>query len=350
MSVSRKVLRKMKKVMGVIGAVPVLTACSSQISRANGEVRATFDYFTGTLRFSGDGVIDGSWKDCYNKDSVRRVVIVNGIKEIGHSAFYGCISLQEITIPNSVTSIGSYAFSGCNSLKEINIPKSVSSIGVAAFWHCESLREIKIPNSVITIGVGAFRDCTSLTEITIPRSVTAIAKYTFTNCRSLTKITIPCSVTDIGQESFFNCKSLTEIKIPTSVTAVGVRAFAGCEELMTVEFEGFEKNSRAFKVLDLCYEKDKREYEAKKRDKRILSKIRQTTWNNLKSNILEKFFYKKSIEIAKVGYCAFGNCKKLSYLDTDGRKVKCCYANVFQNTPLEHIENEIICGKYIAKP
>ena len=141
MSVSKKVLRKMKKVMGVIGAIPVLVACSSQISRAL--VNVEFDSSTGTLRFSGNGEIGMSWQSSYESSSVKSVVIENGIKEISDSAFHDCESLREIIIPNSVYSIGEYAFCCCKSLKKITIPNSVNIIGKFAFWNCANLGTVE---------------------------------------------------------------------------------------------------------------------------------------------------------------------------------------------------------------
>ena len=44
------------------------------------------------------------------------VVIPEGVKEIGYSAFYNCKSLASVTIPDSVTEIGWRAFEGCKKI------------------------------------------------------------------------------------------------------------------------------------------------------------------------------------------------------------------------------------------
>ena len=45
--------------------------------------------------------------------TIRKVVIKDGVTNIGREAFEHCSSLTSITIPNSVTSIGDYAFYLC---------------------------------------------------------------------------------------------------------------------------------------------------------------------------------------------------------------------------------------------
>lgn len=46
-------------------------------------------------------------------------VIPNGIKTIGHYAFWDCIGLTEIDIPSSVTSIEEGGFYNCENLKKV---------------------------------------------------------------------------------------------------------------------------------------------------------------------------------------------------------------------------------------
>ena len=173
----------------------------------------------GTLTISGTGAMKDY--DYYNnpspasqkKDSVKKVVIEDGVTSIRNSAFYDCNSLTSITIPNSVTSIGAYAFSNCYYLTNITIPNSVTSIENYAFRSCSSLTSITIPDSVTSIGELAFYSCDSLTSITISNSVTSIGERAFAYCSSLTSITIPDSVTSIGEAAFSDCTNLKTISL-----------------------------------------------------------------------------------------------------------------------------------------
>ena len=194
----------------------------------------------GTLTISGTGAMKDY--DYYNnpspasqkKDSVKKVVIEDGVTSIRNSAFYDCNSLTSITIPNSVTSIGAYAFSNCYYLTNITIPNSVTSIENYAFRSCSSLTSITIPDSVTSIGKLAFYSCDSLTSITISNSVTSIEERAFAYCSRLTSITIPDGVTSIGDATFSNCEGLTSITIPDSVTSIGSSAFKNCRSLQTI--------------------------------------------------------------------------------------------------------------------
>jgi len=193
--------------------------------------------------------------------NLTSIAIPEGVTNIPQTAFYVCGSLTSVTIPNSVTSIGHAAFAHCYSLTDITIPNRVTSIGTSAF-DCCGLTFIDIPNSVTSIGEGAFRVCNGLTSIevdsensnyksengvlfnkamttlvaypggkqgeyVIPEGVTSIEESAFTGCGSLTSITIPNSVINIGAYAFQSCSSLTDITIPNSVTSIGHAAFRG---------------------------------------------------------------------------------------------------------------------------
>ena len=220
-----------------------------------------FDESTGTLTISGTGAMinydyDNRPWESY-EDSIKTVVIEDGVTTIGDSAFEDCTGITNITIPDSITSISNLAFSYCDSLTSVAIPDSVTTIGELAFCGCDSLTSVIIGNDVALIGNGAFSGCDSLTSITIPDSVTTIGEYAFSSCSSLTSViipnsvtsisdgayeccdnltsvTIPDSVTKIGEDAFYNCTSLTSITIPDSVTAIGEDAFSGCFSLTSV--------------------------------------------------------------------------------------------------------------------
>ena len=142
----------------------------------------------GVLTISGTGEMydysnRGPWAD-----SIKRVIIGDGVTTIGDDAFIGCSSLTSVTIPNSVTIIDRYAFASCSSLTSVTIPNSVTTIGNSAFSGCSSLTSVNIPNSVTTIGSEAFSGCTNLKKVNIGKSVKDIGEYAFDYCTSITQI------------------------------------------------------------------------------------------------------------------------------------------------------------------
>ena len=197
-------------------------------------------YEDGTLNISGTGAMknytdySSNQSPVFDNDTIKNVVIEDGVTSIGNSAFEGCGGLISITILDSVTSIGNFAFSGCVGLTNITIPNSVTCIGMKAFGGCSGLTSITIPNSVTSMGEGAFEFCSSLTSILLPDGITSIEVGAFVNCESLTDITIPDGVTSIGDWAFEDCSNLTSITIPSSVTNIGIRAFDGCSNLTSI--------------------------------------------------------------------------------------------------------------------
>ena len=151
-------------------------------------VTATFDEETGILTISGTGNMENweyenkaPWYEI--RESIKEVIIEEGITSIGDYAFANCTSLTSIEIPEGVTSIGICAFGGCTSLTSIEIPDSVINIKNYAFYFCASLENIEIPENVNSIGASAFEGCTSLTNITIPENLTNIEYDVFEGAR-----------------------------------------------------------------------------------------------------------------------------------------------------------------------
>lgn len=214
----------------------------------------------GTLTISGSGDMnsyfdDKPWEAYLGQ--IRKVVIEEGITEIGYyvfegcfrmktvsiadsvqrirsSAFRGCESLQQVVIPGKVTEIAGSVFYGCKALKNVVIPAGVTKIGDSAFYGCESLEEITIPAGVTEIGYSAFSSCKNLKEIVIPAGVTTIENSTFNYCSALESVTLPQGITSIGSNVFYNCDNLETLQIPSTVTSIGSYAFQNCDGLTTL--------------------------------------------------------------------------------------------------------------------
>lgn len=128
-----------RKVFAVLAAIVVVT----------GFVGA--EDFPAYLKMAGTTIFG-----CDKASVPADLVIPNGVKIIGESAFYNCDRLTSVTIPSSVMFIGHNAFNDCDGLTSVTIPEGVRGIGEDAFANCRSLADVTIPKSVTKIWSGAF--------------------------------------------------------------------------------------------------------------------------------------------------------------------------------------------------
>ena len=112
----------------------------------------------------------------------KKASIHFGTKVICDYAFAMWSDLEEITIPSSVVRIGAGAFYGCNSLRSIVIPEGVETIEEDTFAECHWLEKVYLPSTLKEIRKGAFSNCSSLTEIVIPESVSFCDEHAFEGC------------------------------------------------------------------------------------------------------------------------------------------------------------------------
>ena len=105
----------------------------------------------GTLTINGKGHMaefyDAPEWLSYN---FTKVVVEDGVCDIGEEAFLNAESLESVELAESVTIIGDRAFYGCENLKNVKF-NSVSYIGSMAFYGCMSFTDIEIPETVNTI-------------------------------------------------------------------------------------------------------------------------------------------------------------------------------------------------------
>ena len=174
----------------------------------------------------------------YSCKSLTSINIPDKMTTIGDGTFESCSSLATVTLPESLESIGNDAFNCCASLTSINIPDKVNTIGDGAFESCSYLITVTLPESLESIGSDAFYNCTNLTSITIPDKVTTIADNTFNNCLNLATVTLPENLESIGNDAFYNCPSLKSINIPDKVTTIGNGTFFHCQALTSINIPG----------------------------------------------------------------------------------------------------------------
>lgn len=90
--------------------------------------------------FEGTGDPACPWEN--EKQKIKKVIIEEGVTNIGKNAFHGCSELAEVHISKTVKKIGDSAFQDCTALTQIDIPDSVNSVGSFAFIGCTRLTEV----------------------------------------------------------------------------------------------------------------------------------------------------------------------------------------------------------------
>lgn len=124
----------------------------------------------GVLTISGSGDMVFHAASTRHGLDIKKIIIEDGVTNIGISAFYGCSNLTSVEIPSSVTYIECQVFYGCSSLTSVKIPSSVETIAHHVFYGCSSLTSVEIPSNVKSIGYNAFDDCSELSTIKILNS------------------------------------------------------------------------------------------------------------------------------------------------------------------------------------
>ncbi len=166
------------------------------------------------------------------KNSIKDVVIGEGITHLGNYTFSDYDKLISVSLPNSLETIGEEVFNHCDALKEITFGNSLASIGRYAFSNCDQLQEITLPNSLTTIGEACFYSCDNI-SITFGNSLVKIEKHAFYACGELGNIVFPNSLTTIGEYAFYGC-NINSITLGSGIKDIEANAFYGCNELRLI--------------------------------------------------------------------------------------------------------------------
>ena len=164
---------------------------------------------------------------------LKKVVIKDGVTNVGDYALFFLPAATQVTLPDSVTSIGRYGIAMCSKLTGMSIPKGVTGIGDFGLAG-NGLTAVTLPDGLQSLGRGAFDSCASLTNTTLPAAITAVPGKCFADCTKLLNVKYAGTVTAIGDLAFESCKALTAAPIPETVTEIGASAFTGCTALTDV--------------------------------------------------------------------------------------------------------------------
>lgn len=142
----------------------------------------TYDYKTKTLTFSGSGEMYSGYPDegvgvddedeyyynFFSRDPNKKI-----IKE----------EMEKVVIGDGITNVGAYAFKDCKALKEVKLGKNVKQIGEGAFGDCSSVKKVNWTDRIEAIGKEAFRGCANLRNLYVGKSMKKIEDFAFYDCK-----------------------------------------------------------------------------------------------------------------------------------------------------------------------
>ena len=263
---------------------------------------------------------------------------------IGEYAFSGQTKITAVNnIPDSVNKIGQYAFTGLQSLKKIVLPQGITDIPKGMLQNCYALESVTIQENVLTIGTSAFFNTYALTTITLPSGLTTIGETAF-QASGIVSVVCPddSKLASIGARAFLNCTKLTSINLPATFTELPVyigstaggntstytysEAFKGCTSLKYIDISGVDS------IHDSTFEG--------------CTGLENVVLSETLEYIGKKAFYGTPITelalpatLTEIGASAFENCQKLTTVTFDpassmtelGTSVTAA-DNIFKNT------------------
>lgn len=199
---------------------------------------ATYDY-DASWDDMDDSYVGNQWLDEETIVKIKKIVLGDGITQIGNFAFAGCTNLQEIVFPQkSLKKIKENVFYGCSSLKEFIVPEGVESLGDSSFYGCSSIEKISFPSTLKEIPCFANdgEGLPKLRSVELAEGIEKIADGAFCYHKNLKTIVLPSTLKEIGEYSF-DFSGFVEITIPSNLKKVTRRAFEGDTNLKYVNLE-----------------------------------------------------------------------------------------------------------------
>lgn len=227
-------------------------------------VKYTYDYETKTLTISGTGNMYNGYEDEDGGTDDEEEYYYNFLSDSPNKKIIKG-EMGKLVIQDGVTNIGGYAFKECTALKEVEMGKSVKVIEEYAFEGCTALKKVHWTDKIEEIAEGSFRTCENLTKLYVGKSVKSIDDYAFIRCNNLKQIKVHKSNQNFSMRGnmLLNRKqtklvlgcfaSDTTCHIYSSVTSFNVNALT---DKNIEKFEVSSKNKKYASKNGLLYSKD----------------------------------------------------------------------------------------------
>lgn len=166
-------------------------------------------------------------------NTITKVVIPEGVKNIASYAFANLTALEEVVLPSTLESIDYGAFYGCTSLQKITFSgeNNLKIINQNAFENCDLRGTLEL-GSVCVISDYAFAGNQKLEGVVLGETLYSVGQYAFAACKKLSDVTVNAKKVKYGAYAFNGCESLEEFYVNSAVLPEGM--FYECDELTTV--------------------------------------------------------------------------------------------------------------------
>ncbi len=226
------------------------------------------------------------WDNAFETAHEKKIIIPEGVIELGGGVFEQCPNLEEVVLPSTLRVLGK-AFTNCFALERVVIPEGIETISGTVFYSCDILKEVVLPSTLRRID-GLFYGCPMIETVVLPEGLESIGGAIFSNCEGVKSLEIPASVTymagspiygnntpvnltvssentylrmenscvyttdgvllhaaegcifpesgitAIGNHSFYGATWLESMVIPDGVTSIGICAFSSCINLKEI--------------------------------------------------------------------------------------------------------------------
>ena len=168
-----------------------------------------------------------------NRRKVTKVIVPEGIVEIGEETFRGCEELETVILPRSLQRIGAFAFHGCRKLKGLTISAD-TELGDSVFAACDALEDAQ--GMIIVNGV--LIRCNRGGDVVIPKHVTRLDSNCFNGLLELRTIVFPDGLKALPGRVVKNCWKLQSVTIPPTVVQIGREVFPDWTKLIVYGYTG----------------------------------------------------------------------------------------------------------------
>ena len=212
-------------------------------------IPATLDGCPVSFYMQRDSAWTGGLSDSgYTNNTVKKLILEEGITGVGAFAFSNFTRLIAVRIPSTVTSIGIGAFRGCTALRKVFGCEGLQTVMSGAFAGCEKLRAFENMDKLRSFEGAAFAN-TGFKTLTLASTVWLgggdedyyAVWHVFGGCKKLKKVTfLPADEKGflyIGNEAFRNCPALKTVVLPKQCgkIAIGDYAFQNCTALQSIK-------------------------------------------------------------------------------------------------------------------